>query len=273
MCYIFFRKVKWIMGFYIFGRLIPYYGLMIFTGIAAAALFSYIQLKKHRLAFDDFALMASFVGLGAMIGSKLLYIIVSWEQIDKTRLLDIEYINMLMTSGFVFYGGFIGGVAGVLICRKMFKINIFKYIEYCMPVIPIAHGFGRIGCHLAGCCYGIPCDMPFAKVYMNSYAAPNNVPLFPVQLTEAAAEFVIAFILIIYINAKKGKKHSLALYLLMYAPVRFLLEYVRYDEARGMLGCFSTSQWISIAMLLCALMYILYDKLYLKHQKTDNKEC
>ena len=160
---------------------IPWYGLFIVIGIAAGVLTGYILLHGTRFKYDDFIQAACFVGLGAMAGAKLLYFVVSWGNIDFSRITDPEYLSLLMGSGFVFYGGLLGGLAGLYLCGKILHIPVLALARETIPVIPVAHGFGRIGCALVGCCYGIPYDGPGAVVYTDSPAAPLNTPLFPVQ--------------------------------------------------------------------------------------------
>ena len=204
------------------------------------------------MKFDDFIQVACFVGLGAMAGAKLLYLIVSWESIDLSRITDPEYFSALMGGGFVFYGGVFGGLLGLYLCGKILHIQVMVYARAAIPVIPVTHAFGRIGCAFVGCCYGVPYDGPGAVVYTESIAAPLNVPLFPVQAVEAAGNLVIAAVLCLYgeicrRNSKKPK--SLQVYLILYAVFRFALEYVRYDDSeRGILMGLSTSQWISIVI-------------------------
>lgn len=97
---------------------IPWYGLFIVIGIAAGVLTGYILLHGTRFKYDDFIQAACFVGLGAMAGAKLLYFVVSWGNIDFSRITDPEYLSLLMGSGFVFYGGLLGGLAGLYLCGK-----------------------------------------------------------------------------------------------------------------------------------------------------------
>lgn len=246
------------LGFSFCGLFIPYYGLMITIGVTVAAILGLIQIKIFRLNLYDFIILAAMIGLGAIIGAKLLFIIVSWKEIDFSRIFEIEYLKMLMSGGFVFYGGLIGGLIAVVITHFAFKINVLPYVRTCMHLIPIAHGFGRIGCSIVGCCYGMPYDGPFAITYTDSVIAPNNISLFPVQLTEAVCEFVIGIILLIYINTNREKiKNPLALYLIMYSILRFILEYLRYDAARGFAWLFSTSQWISIGLFVATMLYFV----------------
>ena len=59
-----------------------------------------------------------------------------------------------LSSGFVVFGGIIGGIlTGFLYCRIKGLI-FFKYADVILPSVALAQGFGRIGCFLAGCCYG-----------------------------------------------------------------------------------------------------------------------
>lgn len=249
------------MGIQIGTVAVSWYGLFIVIGILTGMLLGYILLRGTGLRYDDFIQSACFVGLGAMTGAKILYFIVSWESIDFSRLVDPEYLRRLMGGGFVFYGGLLGGILGLLLCGKLLHIPVLALAGEAIPVIPLAHGFGRIGCAFAGCCYGVPYNGPGAVVYKESVAAPLNTPLFPVQMTEAVGEFLIAAALCVYIfNCRKHKRrmHSVELYLGMYAILRFLLEYVRYDDSeRGIFLGISTSQWISAGILMMILaLYI-----------------
>ena len=244
------------MGIEIGAVMIPWYGLFIVLGIAAGAVLGYFLIRANRMDYDDFIQTACFVGLGAMAGAKLLYLIVSWRSIDFSRITDPEYLNALMGGGFVFYGGLIGGLTGLYLCGKILHIPVTDYARAAIPVIPLVHAFGRIGCAFAGCCYGVPYDGPGAVAYTESIAAPTGVPLFPVQAVEAAGNLLITAVLCIYgeICRRKGRKaKSLQLYLVLYAVFRFALEFARYDDSeRGILMGLSTSQWISI--VICSVV-------------------
>jgi phosphatidylglycerol:prolipoprotein diacylglycerol transferase len=76
---------------------------------------------------------------------------------------------MLIISGdgFVIYGGTIGGIAAVIYCRIK-KVSFQTYLDLLVLSVALAQGFGRIGCFLAGCCYGRETDSPFCIVFQNS---------------------------------------------------------------------------------------------------------
>lgn len=251
------------MGIVVGKFLVPYYGIWILAGTLFALFLGWMQIKRFKAKFDDFITLAGCIGIGAIIGAKLLYIFVSWDQIDFAQITDFHYLQRFMAGGFVFYGGLFGGIIGMRICERIFHIDSFFYAGITIPCIPIAHAFGRMGCSAVGCCYGIPYNGIGAIVYEHSVIAPNGVSLFPVQKLEAAINIIIAVCLFILINRyEKGKKYSLLLYLISYAVVRFFLEYFRYDKVeRGGWKLLSTSQWCSV-LIITAIVFgcILYRK-------------
>lgn len=256
------------MGIQLGNFFIPYYGLLIVLGLAAACAVGRVQVNLFKGSYDDFITVGCCVGLGAILGAKILYFIVSWQQIDFSRLMDLDYLQAVMAGGFVFYGGLIGGLLGLIACRKLFNIDVSFYTMFSIPCIPIVHAFGRLGCSAVGCCYGIPYDGVGAIIYRHSAFAPNHLSLFPVQAAEAIMELLIAAILLVYINRRRTMpKRSLELYLFMYAILRFGLEFLRYDAAeRGIYFFFSTSQWISLGIVLCVFLLWLKPKIHLPHR-------
>lgn len=245
-----------VLGIKIGDFFIAYYGVLIIAGVTAGIFLAGILTKKFHLIFDNFILTAAFGGLGGMIGAKLLYLLVSWNKIDFSRLMELSYVSELMRGGFVFYGGLAGGVLGLMICKKLCGISVWKYAEIYIPCLPLVHAFGRMGCTLTGCCYGIPYDGIGAIVYHHSIIAPNNITLFPVQVVEAGADLLIVVILLVYIFKKrKSHQNSIILYCTLYAAVRFILEFLRYDLDRGQFLWFSTSQWISLAVIGIVAIY------------------
>ena len=258
------------MGITVGKALIPYYGIWIFAGVSVAFFFGWVQIKKFHADFDEFITLVGCVGIGAIIGAKLLYVFVSWNQIDFTRITDLHYLQMYMAGGFVFYGGLFGGIIGMWLCERIFHIDTLFYAGIAIPCIPIAHAFGRMGCNAVGCCYGIPYNGIGAIVYEHSAIAPNGISLFPVQKVEAIINIVIAVCLIAFVNRyEKSKKYSLLFYLISYAIARFFLEFFRYDNVeRGGWKLLSTSQWcgvLIIAAIVCAC--ILYRKNIIKKKE------
>ena len=160
----------------------------------------------------------------------------------------------------MFYGGFFGAVAGAWGAARYFKLRFTDFFPVLGPAIPLMHAVGRVGCFCAGCCYGREAPPPWGIAFTHAIAGPNGVPLLPVQLWEAGAELVIFAFLLWYTNRVAAPARILRVYMLAYAPVRFVLECFRGDPARGVYGPLSTSQWISLALLTVAVIWLVLDR-------------
>ena len=243
----------------LFGLRIPSYGFFIALGVILANMAALFVLKKTGQDFNDFTILEAYCILGAFTGAKVLYLMVSFEKINWKRVTDSLYFSGLMQKGFVFYGGLIGGLLFVFMAGKFHKIKSEPYIRNFVFLIPFIHGFGRIGCFMAGCCYGIPYKGIGAVVFPEGSYALAGVSLFPVQLLEAILLIMTALILI-NLQIRKKWFYTIETYLLIYGIIRFCLEYLRYDEERGSFAGLSTSQWISIALILGACTSIFVNR-------------
>lgn len=243
---------------------------MLLGGIFGTLLILY-RSAKYNIKIED-TLYALLFGLaGALIGAKILFLIVNLKDIWEYRSLFWEnpglYLNALFGGGLVFYGGLIGGCIFIYLYCKKYKIPYLKILDLLTPSIALAHGFGRIGCFLAGCCYGLPVQGSLGIAFTNSPVAPNNIPLFPVQLLESGFNFALCAVLLIYARKNKSLGKVSGLYLLIYSIARFLLEFLRSDNARGFLFGISTSQLISIFLL--PIGFVLFSNLWV--QNADKK--
>lgn len=229
--------------FTIFGLTIHGYGLMIGSGVLCGVFLAQRRTKKKGLNDDIMFSIALLALIFGFVGAKLLFGITELQTIIAHPLL------LLTGDGFVVYGGIIGGLIAVLIYCRIKKINFFAYLDLLVPSVALAQGFGRIGCFLAGCCYGRETSALFGIVFKNSLYAPNGVKLIPTELIMSAGDFLIAALLLLY--AKKDRKNGRigGLYLILYSAGRFAVEFLRNDP-RGTVGPLSTAQFISIFTLI-----------------------
>ncbi|WP_310601602.1 prolipoprotein diacylglyceryl transferase [Anaerosporobacter sp.] len=229
------------------------YGLMIAIGFMLAVFVATHRAKAYGLnqeAIVDVALIAIISGF---VGAKLLYVIVEFKDFIK------DPLAVLGSEGFVVYGGIIAGVlACMLYCIKK-KLSFMSYFDIVMPSISIAQGFGRLGCFLAGCCYGSETSCALGVTFPENSMAPAGVKVLPTQLFSAGGDFLIAGILILYARKAKYKGNTAALYLVLYGMGRFLIEFLRDDE-RGVVGFLSTSQFISIFFVVIAAVLFYANK-------------
>lgn len=132
-----------------------------------------------------------------------------------------------------------GALCGAIIFAKRHGFSSKITVNTVIPSFVIFHGFGRIGCFLSGCCYGL-------VLSENVNVLGAAIHHFPVQLVEAVFEFVMFWLLYKVVKFEK----RIQVYLVAYAVFRFIAEYFRGDEVRGFVLGLSTSQWISILILL-----------------------
>lgn len=224
------------------------YGLMIAIGVLAALFTSEYQAKKKGLPSDLLYTMTVICVVFGFFCAKILYIIVEWKDFIQ------DPLSFLTLNGFVVYGGVAGGVfIAWVYLTKLKKQPFWEYFDIVLPGVALAQAFGRIGCFLAGCCYGRETEAWYGIAFTNSNFAPNGVKLIPTQLISSAGMFLIAAVC--YLFARKNNKPGRvgALYMILYAIGRSLVEELRADK-RGAVGPLSTSQFISIFIVILGLV-------------------
>ena len=236
------------------------YGLMTALGYGAAAWYLTPRLKNcgiKGLNKDTFWNILFIVFLGAIVGGKLLFIILSWPELGATLTDKLTYIVRNLRYGFVFFGGLIAAVTGAVWYMRRKKLPLLKTSDFLIVAVPLGHALGRVGCFLAGCCYGKPTTLPWGVRFTDPHTLvpPElvGVPLHPTQLYEAALNF--ALFLLLHDASKKTHKDGKILveYVLCYAVMRFALEFLRGDYRGGFLLGLSPSQVISLAVAGAAL--------------------
>ncbi|HRX57654.1 MAG TPA: prolipoprotein diacylglyceryl transferase [Eubacteriales bacterium] len=250
---------------------LPTYGVMIASGILISGLLAFVRVKKAGLSVDDFLMIAACaIGLG-LFGAWLTYVLVSFSVAEIVAIIRAGQIGLLLQGGMVFYGGFIGGVLGALLGARIAGAPLTDFLNPVVPVLPLAHAIGRIGCFCAGCCYGVPTNSALGVVYTHPVGgAPVGVALLPVQLFETGCNLLIFLFLIVFTKKTKSKTLVLPAYVICYGCVRFCLEYIRYDFVRGALLGLSTSQWFSIGGVLLSVAYIVYHR---RREKKRSSAC
>lgn len=223
------------------------YGFMIGLGILLCLMMGLHRAKKNNMSENavlDIAIFSVAIGFA---GAKLLYIIVEFDQFLTNPL------SVIGSEGFVVYGGITAGVVTAIVYCKIKKLRFLEYFDLLIPSVALAQGFGRIGCFLAGCCYGRETDSFLGVVFPQGSLAPAGVKLLPTQLFSSAGDFLIMGILLWYAKRAKRPGDVGILYMLLYSVGRFFIEMLRNDD-RGALGSLSTSQWISIVIFILAIV-------------------
>lgn len=261
----------------IFGRNIGTYGIMAALGMLASALCCYLLLRKKEVDIEDIAMTGLIFAGGAVIGAHIVYGITNTDKIIELfkNIKDYNFISFCQTlfgnymGGMVFYGGLIGGLIALVISdkvsQKYFRGDVM--FDAVAVAIPLFHTFGRIGCFLGGCCYGIASDIGFTVHGNTLYPALNDVNRLPVQLIESGLNLILFFVLLVLYTKKKFQHRLLIVYFYIYPVIRFIDEFFRGDEIRGFFMGLSTSQIISILLFIYALVFTIIDIRKRKLQK------
>lgn len=228
------------------------YGTMVALGFLAGMWIGGRETDRLGIDRDRFYDLGMWMILSAIVGSRLFHVLVYWRDYAS----DPWEILRLWNGGLVFYGGLLAAVPTCYLFLRKHRIPFLPVADVAAIVIPMGIGFGRIGCTLAGCCYGKPTGCPLAITFTNPASlAPLNVPLHPTQIYEALACFGIA--LLLYLTRERFRTPGVRFWtmLILYGVARSLLEILR-DDPRGFLGPFSESQVVSFVLAVYASISI-----------------
>ncbi|MCH5200071.1 MAG: prolipoprotein diacylglyceryl transferase [Oscillospiraceae bacterium] len=254
----------------LFGVDIPMYAVLSAAGAAAITVFCVLQCrfckKTPQIKTYDVFYMLLYAFIGAIIGAKLLYLLTSVEVYWLPQLSfwdNMRYWLLLIAGGgLVFYGGLIGALLGALRYVLHFKAPVSTMLDSAFVGVPLFHAFGRVGCFLAGCCFGTEYHGILAVTFPegNLGKAPAGAELLPVQLIEAFLNIVLWAILFTVYRRTSRRWLTSGLYLACYGVMRFVLEYFRGDVIRGSIFSLSTSQFISIFIVAAGVLLLIDPK-------------
>jgi phosphatidylglycerol:prolipoprotein diacylglycerol transferase len=171
-------------------------------------------------------------------------------------------------GGLAYYGGFLGSSLAAWFVLRRDRFPFWKAADLAGVAVPLGLAFGRMGCLLAGCCFGAECKLPWALSFPpHSPASTEQIrdhllktadawsnPVHPTQIYESAGALAIAAVCLLWIAPRKRYDGQVfAAFLALYAVLRFALEYLRRDDRGGLLGL-STSQWIGVGLVAAAVV-------------------
>ena len=246
-----------------FGSLTVYtYGVLLAAAYLLGLQFARVRARSRGLDRQRVMDLGIWIIVSALAGAKVMLLVTDFRQYTQSprALLD------LVRSAGVFYGGLIGAVAVAFVYMRRYRMPLWTTTDVFAPGIALGHAVGRLGCLMAGCCFGRPTTVPWAITFHNAAASlnadtPLGVPLHPTQLYEAGAELLILGGLL-WLD-RKGHAFSgrtFWTYILLYAMSRFVIEFYRGDP-RGTVGVFSTSQFVSLFLgPLAIIMLVLLSR-------------
>ena len=194
--------------------------------------------------------------VAAIIGSRLLDVLLKWNYFSAHPL----EIFMIWKGGLAFQGGLIFGLLTVLYYIYRHQMALWTTLDIMAVATPLGQFIGRLGCFMAGCCYGRECHVPWAVTFNNpDTLAPMGVPVHPTQLYESFLMLGVFSSLLWLRHRQKFPGQLLGTYLLLAGAVRFFVEFFRGDD-RGpvlMLGMAST-QVIALGLIVAAAIFLIW---------------
>lgn len=234
------------------------YGVLLAAAYLAALQLAVVRARRRGIDGARVMDLGIYLIIAALVGAKLMLVVVDFKYfVDQPR----ELMSIVRAGG-VFYGGLIAALVVALVLVRRYQLRIWTTADLFAPGIALGHVVGRLGCLLAGCCYGRPTDLPWGITFTDPLAAANvgtplGVPLHPTQLYDAGAELLILIVLLL--TERKGRVfegRTFWLYMLLYGISRFIIEFFRGDD-RGVILGISTSQFVSVVVVPLAIAMLL----------------
>jgi phosphatidylglycerol:prolipoprotein diacylglycerol transferase len=233
------------------------YGVLLAAAYLAGLQLAVVRARRAGLDSTRIMDLGIYLIIAALVGAKLMLVVVEF---DTFRNNPGDLFSLVRVGG-VFYGGLIFAFVVGLILVRRYRLPVWATADMYAPGIALGHVIGRLGCLLAGCCYGRPADVPWAVTFTSEVARENagtplHEPLHPTQLYDAGGELIILAALLILERRSRGfAGRTFWLYILLYAISRFIVEAYRGDPRGEMIGL-STSQVVSIALVPVALLML-----------------
>ena len=240
------------------------YGFFIVMGaVMGVAYLSYRGKKEFNIPFDTVNSLFLLLLLGAFIGGKFFLIF------EDPQRYTSNLSELFSGRGFVFYGSLLFCIPIMLWFFRKHKLPVLDMLDIMAIVTVIVHGFGRIGCFMAGCCYGKEYHGPLSVTFSNpeSFAKPLNTPLHATQLYSVFMILAIGIALYFIKHRKAFPGQVFLLYLILYGIGRSVVEIFRGDISRGYVidGVLSHSQLIALIVIGIAVYF--YRKLRINAKK------
>ncbi len=230
------------------------YGLLLAAAFIAGIWVTSRNAKRAGINPDLAWNLGLVVIFSALVGAKILLVLSDFEYYSQNAR-EIFSLSTLRSTG-VYYGGLLLALAAAAWYLVKNRLPAWQMADLAAPGIALGQAIGRLGCLSAGCCFGKPTHMPWGITFTSKYAYNNvgvtlNTPLHPTQIYESLA----AFALFLFLTWRLSKKHMtgqiILEYLILYAVLRFAIEFFRNDERGFVLyGLLSTSQFIAILTVL-----------------------
>lgn len=288
--------------FHLFGVSFPSYFVLLLSGFLFATATGVLWARRIGENPDVIVDLGLAMLLAGVAGARILHVLADgyfWDYVhlctdpsrvdwplDRGECLSTDYAGIwdaakgvchpkvadcfawakFWAGGLTYYGGLVGASCAAWFLLKRDRFPFWKAADMAGFAIPLGLAFGRMGCLMAGCCFGATCSLPWAVTFpwrspaseeqFKAHLLPTpqmwSLPVHPTQVYESAASLFIAVVCLVVVHPRKRYDGQVfAASIALYAIARCVLEVLRRDDRGGMLGL-STSQWIGLVLLVCA---------------------
>lgn len=227
--------------FHIGGFTMNSYGVMMALAFISAGIVSHWQFGKRGVKPDFIYPVLIAAIIGGLLGAKIHYLIIHPDQWPQ---------NMLSGEGLVWFGGLFGAIFAVVLVTLVSKQRVAAIMDTGAMAVAMGYVFGRMGCFLRGCCYGVETDLPWGLSFpLGVPPTPEGVHVHPTQLYSSLASLVI-FALLTWVIGPRFKREGplMFVYAMLYGLERFLVEFIRANQP--MAWGLTQQQWIAIAAMV-----------------------
>ena len=214
------------------------YGFMLALSFLLGIWFASARAKKAGLNPNVIADVGFWVILAAIVGARAYYVALHFEEFrgDLLSIVNPFHGGVVGIGGLVMYGGFIGAILASVLFFTLKKIPFLPYADVSAPSIGLGIALTRIGCFMNGCCYGSPAAHHGVNFPLSSAAGiyqhdMHAVGLFPSQLFESAGGLLIVALVLLIGGRKPFTGFLFYTTGLLYAVLRFVVDFTRYYGA------------------------------------------
>ena len=231
------------------------YGFMIALGFFLGIVLAMREARRLGENPEKIMDLSFYILVAAIIGSRLFYVVTAWSSFADNPLEIIK----IWKGGLVFYGGFIGAVATAVIYMRLHRLPIWKSADILAPSLALGQTLGRLGCFLAGCCYGRSSNVAWSVTFTDQAClAPVNTPLHPTQLYSAFTNLAIFGVLLVFSRRNKITGRVFWTYVLLYGLTRSIIETLRGDfRGAEVFGLLSISQALGLTGAVVAIVMLV----------------
>jgi len=242
------------IAFYLGSLPIRWYGVMMALAFVAGLWTATRRARLANVPGEVVADVTLWLMAGSIIGARIVYVTTYWKQEFASQ--PFSEVFMIQHGGLVFYGGLIGATVASCAYLAWKKLPVWKIADIIAPSIALGSVFGRVGCLLNGCCYGRPCDLPWA-IHFPANHETHGVGVHPTEIYDGLLNLILYLGLAWLFRRRKFDGQIFALYLIGYAVFRSISEYFRGDYPPDHIhGGLTSAQVVSIPMIIAGLVLL-----------------